>query len=173
MATYQSFPYGKFNQSYKMMDENNESVFEANLKKFHLFLACQYEFVNQKNGQTAMKKIGKTVNSTSGGDSFSVTTDSRFKIDGVNCFDLLDEKGLHFKSAFGADLFHPAFDLVDKQGNVFANYKTNVLADKQKGVGAVGSKQRNTVITTESDDIELIFLGAFILQRVDYSIFLI
>ena len=34
------------NQSFKMEDENNRPLFEANLVKFRLFTASDYEFVN-------------------------------------------------------------------------------------------------------------------------------
>ena len=33
--------------------------------------------------------------------------------------------------------------------------------------------QSNTVITTDSDDLETIFLGAFIMNRVDFSLYLV
>lgn len=167
MAVYQFYPYGKMNQSYAMRDENNEIVFEANLKKFHLFLACDYEFVNKLTGETVPHKVGKTVSTSTG----SVTTSSYFKIDKQNVFDILDAKGLKIKFVRKIDLWHPEFDIIDKEGKVIAKYNMNSLAEKQEGVMAIGNKQRNVVVTAEPENIKLAFFGAFVLSRVDFSLY--
>lgn len=173
MATYHAFPYGKMNQSFKLENENNQSLFEANLVKFKLFTACDYEFVNHKSISTTPHKVGKTKSVEQGTMGVSMTTASYFKLDGKNCFDFLEEKGYSFKVLVKLDILHPQFALMDRAGNQVAVYKMNVVGEREEGVGAIGNKQSNTVITTESDDLEGIFLAAFILSRVDFSLYLI
>ena len=41
------YHYGKKNQSFKLEDAQNRSLYEANLLNFRLFGACDYEFVEQ------------------------------------------------------------------------------------------------------------------------------
>ena len=173
MATYHAFHYGKMNQSFKLENENNQSLFEANMVKFKLFTACDYEFVNHIAATTSAHKVGKTVSVERGTMGVSMTTASYFKLDGKNCFDILEEKGYSFKILKKLDILHPEFALMDNNGNQVAVYKMNVSGEKEEGVGAIGNKQSNTVITTDSDDLETIFLGAFIMSRVDFSLYLV
>ena len=173
MATYHAFHYGKMNQSFKLENENNQSLFEANMVKFKLFTACDYEFVNHIAATTSSHKVGKTVSVERGTMGVSMTTASYFKLDGKNCFDILEEKGYSFKILKKLDILHPEFALMDNNGNQVAVYKMNVPGEKEEGVLGIGNKQSNTVITTDSDDLETIFLGAFIMSRVDFSLYLV
>lgn len=173
MATYHAFHYGKMNQSFKLENENNQSLFEANMVKFKLFTACDYEFVNHIAATTSAHKVGKTVSVERGTMGVSMTTASYFKLDGKNCFDILEERGYSFKILKKLDILHPEFALMDNNGNQVAVYKMNVSGEKEEGVGAIGNKQSNTVITTDSEDLETIFLGAFIMSRVDFSLYLV
>ena len=173
MATYHAFHYGKMNQSFKLENENNQSLFEANMVKFKLFTACDYEFVNHIAATTSAHKVGKTVSVERGTMGVSMTTASYFKLDGKNCFDILEEKGYSFQILKKSDILHPEFALMDNNGNQVAVYKMNVSGEKEEGVGAIGNKQSNTVITTDSEDLETIFLGAFIMSRVDFSLYLV
>ena len=81
--------------------------------------------------------------------------------------------GYSFKIIAKLEILHPEFALVDKSGCQVAVYKMNVAGPKEEGVSAIGGKQSNTVITTESDDLDAIFFGAFILGRVDFSLYLV
>ena len=173
MATYHAFHYGKMNQSFKLENENNQSLYEANIVKFKLFTASDYEFVNHIAITATTHKVGKTNSVEQGTAGISMATASYFKLDGRNCFDILEEKGYSFKILLKLDILHPEFALVDKNGNQIAVYKMNVAGEKEEGVGAIGNKQSNTVITTDSDDLETIFLGAFIMNRVDFSLYLV
>lgn len=173
MAIYHAFPCGKMNQSFRLENENNQSLYEANLVKFKLFTACDYEFVNRSVFQTTVRKVGKTVSVEQGTMGVTMRTASYFKIDGKNCFDILDEKGCSFKVLLKLDILHPEFALLDKNGNQIAVYKMNVVGEREEDVKAIGNKQNNILITTDSDDIETVFLGAFILGRVDFSLCLI
>lgn len=46
-----------------------------------------------------------------------------------------------------------------------------MTGEREEGVGAIGGKQKNTVVTTECEDLDIVFLGAFILGRVDFSLY--
>ena len=173
MATYHAFPCGKMNQCVKLENENNQVLYEANLVKFKLFTASDYEFVNHVTTTTTAHKVGKTTSVEQGTMGISMATASYFKLDGKNCFDILEEKGYSFKILVKLDIIHPEFALVDKNGNQLAVYKMNVAGPKEEGVSAIGNKQSNTIITTDSEDLETIFLGAFIMSRVDFSLYLV
>ncbi len=172
MITYHAFHYGKMNQSFKMEDENNNSVYEANLIKYRLLGASDFELVNNLTSETTLCKIGKTVSVGEGAVGMSMTRASSFKMDGINCFDILESRGYTLKLIMKFDLIHPKFGLYDNEGNKVAVYKMNVVGEREEGVGAIGNKQSNTEITTDSTDIDAIFLGAFILSRVDFSLYL-
>lgn len=173
MATYHAFHYGKKNQSYKLEDERNQSLYEANLVSFKLLGASDYEFVNCRTAAAVSHKVGKTITNEEGVANFSMTTASYFKLDGRNCFEVLEEMGYSFKLLLKIDILHPEFALLDKSGNQVAVYRMNVSGEKEEGVSAIGSKQSNTVITTESSDMDAIFLGAFIISRVEFSRYLL
>lgn len=173
MAVYHAFHYGKMNQSFKLEDEGNRSLFEANLVKFKLFSASDFEFVNHVTASKTDHKVGKTVSVSEGSAGISMSTASYFKLDGKNCFDILEEKGYSLRLLAKLDIFHPEFALADGNGNTVAVYKMNVVGEREEGVGAIGNKQSNTVITTDSEDLETVFFGAFILGRVDFSLYLL
>ena len=101
-----------------------------------------------------------------------MTTASYFKLDGKNCFDILAEKGYSLKLLLKIDILRPEFALLDRNGMQVAVYKMNVTGEREADVFAIGNKQSNTVITTESDDLDTVFFGAFILNTVDFSLYL-
>ena len=173
MAIYHAFHYGKKNQSYKLEDERNQSLYEANLVNFKLLGASDYEFVNRRTAERLSRKVGKTVTIDEGASSFSLTTASYFKLDGKNCFEVLGGMGYSFNLLPNLDILHPEFALLDRSGNQAAVYRMNEAGEKEEGVTAIGSRQSNTVITTESGDMDAIFLGAFIMSRVDFSRYLL
>ncbi|MDO4493664.1 MAG: hypothetical protein Q4C53_07250 [Clostridia bacterium] len=173
MASYIAYPFGKLNQSCRMKDADNATVYEAELTKFHLFGASEYTFRNKVAGTEEIHRIGKTVTKSSGPEGAETVTESYFKIDGENVFDRLEEMGLRFRVIAKLDLMHPEFALVGDGGNEIARYKMNVRGERQEDVAAIGGKQRNTAIETESSDLATVFFGAFVLNRVDFSLFLI
>ena len=173
MATYHAFHYGKKNQSFKLENQQNQSLYEANLVNFKLLGASDFEFVNRRTAATVTRKVGKTVSVERGTAGISMTTASYFKLDGRNCFEILEEMGYSFKLLLKLDILHPEFALMDRNGNQVAVYKMNVPGEKEENVFAIGKKQSNIVITTESDDLDAIFLGAFLMGRVDFSLYLL
>ena len=173
MAVYHAFPCGKMNQCIRMENESNQVIYEGNLVKFKLFTACDYEFINHVAVTTVPHKVGKVYTTEQGSFGYSANTASYFKLDGKNCFEVLEGMGYRFKLIAKLDILHPEFALIDNAGEQIAVYKMNVKGEREENVTAIGNLQRNTQITTESDNLELIFLGAFILGRVDFSLLLV
>lgn len=173
MATYIAYGFGKMNQSVAMKDERNALVFEANLVKFRLLSASDFEFVNKKTTIKQLYKVGKTRTTEMGTGHSSFTTSSYFKLNGENVFEVLEKKGYHFKMLTKLNVIHPEFAMVDNNGTQLATYKLNVKGERQEGVKGIGKSQRNILITTQSQDLETIFLGAFILSKVDISAYLL
>ena len=173
MATYHAFHCGKMNQSFRLEDERNQPLYEANLIKFKLLSACEYEFVNRRASSAVSHRIGKTVSVEHAVAGLAMSAASYFTIDGRNCFDLLEERGRSLRILPKLNILRPEFALTDANGNQIAVYKMNVPGEKEAGVFAIGGKQVNTVITTESDDLDTVFLGAFILSRVNFSLYLV
>ena len=173
MAVYHAFVCGKMNQSFRMENETNTVLYEANLLKFKLFTASDFEFINHVTSAVTPHKVGKTKTTDPGVLGVHGFSTSYFKLDGKNCFDILEERGYSFKILAKLDILHPEFALMDKAGNQVAVYKMNVKGEREDGVGAIGNKQNNTVITTDCEDLDTVFLGAFIMSRVEFSLYLV
>ena len=90
---------GKMNQSYAVEDKDGNVLFECKLLKFSLLASSLYEFIDHKTGDKKQMKISKTVTSESSGGYVFVgdMLSSRFKIDGVNCWDYVADRGYKIK----------------------------------------------------------------------------
>ena len=90
---------GKLNQSYFVEDKEGKNVYECRLKKFNPFGANTFEFFDVAHNYAKEVKIGKTVTSSADGGLPFVgdVLSSRFKIDGVMCWDYLRQRGYDIK----------------------------------------------------------------------------
>lgn len=90
---------GKMGQSYFIEDQNGNKRYECILKKFNPVGANTYDFTDIDHNFTKTLKIGKTLTqSASGGIMFAGDIlSSRFKIDGVPCWDYLRQRGYEIK----------------------------------------------------------------------------
>lgn len=90
---------GKLNQSFFAEDKNKKVLYECRLVKFNPFGANTYEFEDVEHSYVKTIKVGKTVTtSVDGGMPFvGDTLSSRFKIDGVMCWDYLYQRGYEIK----------------------------------------------------------------------------
>lgn len=172
MATFLAYRCGKGNQSFVLKTENYETVFEANLIKRRIFGASDFEFVNVKANTKAMHKVGHTVTKRVGTGSGSVSVgiayDSSFKLDKERVFEVLAKKGYRLKLT-DRSLTHPVMSLLNTSSQSVATLKLNVSGPRQDNVSGIGKTQKNTVIETNIDDYEALFLAAFILSRVEMS----
>ena len=86
---------GKLNQSFFADNIEGKTLYECKLVKFNPFGANTFEFTDVENKYTKVVKVGKTVTTSSDG-GLPIIGDvmtSRFKIDGVMCWDYLRERG--------------------------------------------------------------------------------
>ena len=91
---------GKLNQSYFVEDKNGKTLYECRMVKFNPFTNDTYEFVDVEHNYSKTLKIGKTLSSGSEGSGIPFIGDtdtSRFKIDGVMCWDYLYQRGYELK----------------------------------------------------------------------------
>ena len=90
---------GKLNQSFFVEDRNGKTVYECVLKKFNPIGANTFEFTDVDHNYSKTVKIGKTVTTSGGGGPVFVGNElsSRFKIDGVMCWDYLRQRGYEIK----------------------------------------------------------------------------
>jgi len=90
---------GKMNQSYFVDDKQGKRRFEIKLAKFNPVGANTYEFHDVDAGFTKTVKVGKVLTQSSnvGLPFLGDTLYSRFKIDGVQCWDYLRQRGYEIK----------------------------------------------------------------------------
>lgn len=90
---------GKMNQSYFVDDKEGKRRFEVKLVKFNPIGSNTYEFHDVDADFTKTLKVGKVLTqSADGGLPFvGDTLSSRFKIDGVQCWEYLRQRGYEIK----------------------------------------------------------------------------
>lgn len=90
---------GTLNQSFLVENKEGKVIYNCKLKRFNPFGANVFDFIDVNNNYTKTLKIGKTLSSsTDGGIPFAGDTlSSRFKIDGINCWDYLYQRGYDIK----------------------------------------------------------------------------
>ena len=171
MATYIAYGCGKRNHDFVLKSDKYETLFEGNLVKGRIFSASDFEFINTKLGNKVLHKVGKTVTkssgTTSGAISVSTVKDSYFKLDGEKVFDVLAKKGYMLRCT-ATGLIKNEVSLF-KGNTVVAVLKLNEKGPRQENVSGIGNTQRNTVITSDLEDLEVLFLAAFIMSRVEMS----
>ena len=173
MAIYLAYRCGKGNQNFVLKTENYETVMEANLLKRKIFGASDFEFVDAKTntkvahkvGHTVTKRVGTGVGSSS---TIGIAYDSSFSFDKERIFDALAKKGYRVKLT-DHSLTHPALSLFNGSNQVVATFKLNVNGPRQENVSGIGKTQKNTVIETNLENLEGVFLAAFMLSRVQMS----
>ena len=164
MPKYYLYECGKMNQSYAMKDENNRVVYEANLIQFHLFTACDYEFVNRQTGVTTTHKLGKVTNTTVN----DMVVSSSFTLDKMAIFRVLDQRGCYVQTTRVLSL-HPEVTLF-QDGREIALFRHDVMRERDANTMGIGKKSLQLEITTQSDDMDLIFLAGLALRRCDMAI---
>lgn len=85
---------GTMNLCYYLEEWNGEIVYECRLRRYHLFGAKTYEFIDIPNESWRKFKMGKTFTAKS---NEGTTPSRQFKIDGVMCFDYLRQRGYELK----------------------------------------------------------------------------
>ena len=164
---------GKLNQSYVLETPSRSAVFEAICDKIGVFSASEYTFKNHLTGYSKQHKIGKTVTtrygSQVGNASYSVPTDSHFKIDDENIWDFLYKQGYSVELKregihLNFDIFYynePVAHLEAAGANLLSDDKQTLLGDKltTPGIYKVWCKDSN---------LEAVFYICFCVSRVEF-----
>ena len=158
---------GKLNQSYIVKDKDGKVYFECKLLKFNPFAASTYEFNDYIGNTKKVMKIGKVLQSSVGEDGFETIISSRFKIDGVMCWDYLRDRGLEVKQFVGGSHF-TSFEIT-KLGEPIAkilpaNVK-NPFDENNTNIFRMGNGYyRLEIITGKLDEI---VMAAFIISQAE------
>ena len=160
---------GKMNQSYFVENQEGEVVYECKLIKFNPFASNLYEFVDSKTGYSKQIKIGKTITSSSSGGMIFVgdVLSSSFKIDGVNCWEYINDKGYEIKHLLeGKTIIHYEIVKNDKVvANIApANIKDPFNEDSKNFLRMGKGCYRLEFIDASLEDVVMI---AFIIGRTD------
>ena len=135
--------------------------------KFHLFAHNLYDFIDSKTGTKRQFKIGKTITSSSSGGMIFVgdTLSSRFKINGVNCWDYVKGKGYEIKHLLeGKTIIHYEITKGDSvvANIVPANIKDPFNEDSKNFLLMGKGVYRLEIIDANLEDIVMM---AFIISR--------
>ena len=145
-------------------DKDNKLVYEAKMKKFKLFGAPSYEFINYVTNKTEEHKVGKplTVEENNGVGIVSVLSrKSSFKYDGVKIWDYLHDEGIRIESHLSADkigLTH----IVSLKGKEIATLATS----SPKGKTLV-TMEHFYDVTCDEKDLDIVFLVAFSIAKTE------
>ena len=152
-------------QSYYLQDENEETVYEANILKMPVFGAADVEFINHITGQTTMHKVGHTVTTETSGLLGALTfTKSYFKFDDVKIWDYLHEQGIRIDSGLQGGRLGMSYDVTLK-GEPIANIETSSAR------GSVLTSRFTLDVTTSEKYIDWAFLVAWSIARTDKAFY--
>lgn len=154
---------GNANQSYILETLDREPVYEARCDKVGIVSNYEFTFINHLTGKETPHLVSH-VSSTSF-DNF--VTSSKFKIDDVNVWDILGKEGYSLDPHFNG--LKSYFDISRYGINVAKIELAGTKAYKEgasKLLGDVPIKGMFKVYAKESD-IDMVFLCAFILSKVD------
>ena len=164
---------GKMNQSYVLETLERKPVFEAICDHIGVFTPYRYTFVNHITGNSEEHKVSHTVTTSSGngiGDiSFSTITSSKFKIDGVDIWEII-KNNYGYSLQPKRDGLKINYDIL-KDGapiayleaagtNILKDGANSKLGDKLPGRGLFK-------VSCEEADVEGVFNVCFCLARVE------
>lgn len=154
---------GTANQSYILETMDRNPIYEARCDKVGIVSKYKFTFINHLNGRETEHLVSHVISTSY--DNFVAS--SNFKIDDVNVWDILGKEGYSlephfngFKSYF--DILHYGIKVAKIELAGTKSYKegaSSVLGDVPiKGMFKVYAK---------NSDIDMVFLCAFILSKVD------
>ncbi len=154
---------GKLNQSYIMETPSRQPIYEAVSQKLALFTKFQFNFVNHLTHREEMKEVTHTLSTSYGSGNIQIMTESKFKINGTDCWKLLGDMGYSLVPHMTG--LHASYE-VQKYGIVVATMEqagANVATGKEYKFN-IPTAGVYTISCRESD-IEGVFLACFILSR--------
>ena len=154
---------GAGNQSYVLETMDREPVYEARCDKMGIVSKSKFTFINHLTGKETEHLVSHVISTSY--DSF--VTSSKFKIDDVNVWDILGKEGYSLephlnglKSYFDISRYGVKVAKIELAGT--KSYKEGA----SKIFGDIPIKGMFKVYSKDSD-IDMVFLCAFILSKVD------
>ena len=150
-----------------LTDEGGNTVYEAKMIKNSLFGGMQFEFINHVTGKTTPHKVGHTVTTetSSGGFTDFFSTNSRFKLDGKNVWDVLHEEGIRISNHISRGKLGMTYELTLK-GKPLAT-----LASTTPGGKSIITSAHCYDVTTDEADLDMAFLVTFAIARTEQTLY--
>ena len=152
-------------QSYYLLDENKNTVCEANILKMPVFGAADVEFINHITGQTSMHKVGHTVTTESNGlfGGGALFAKSHFKYDGEKIWDYLHDQGIRIDTGLQGGKLGTSYTVTLK-GEPIATIDTASVG------GSFITTKFALDVTTSEEYLDWAFLIAWSIARTDQTI---
>lgn len=155
---------GKLNQSYIMETPNRYTIYEAKCEKMGVVKDAEFTFINHITGEETKHLVGHTVEVSYN----DFITSSNAKIDGVNVWKTIGEKGYSLEPHLNGlktyfDVLHYGVRVgkIELAGtNILKEGKTSKLGEIP-GVGLFK-------IYAKESDIDIIFFCGFVLSKVKF-----
>ena len=155
---------GKMNQSFAVEDIDGKKYFECKLLKFNPVGANTFEFRDSLTDKARNVKVGKNMTESSGSSTASMVLSSRFKIDGVMCWDYLRNRGLSLNQKMGGN--YPFYYELTKLNKTIAlivpTSPKDPFNEKTKLLGVGNGYYRLEIIEGKIEDI---VMPAFIISQ--------
>ena len=154
---------GTANQSYILETLNREPIYEARCDKMGIVSKYKFTFINHLTGKEQEHLVSHVVSSSF--DSF--VTSSKFKIDDVNVWDILGKEGYSLDPHFNG--LKSYFDIYRYGIKVAKIELAGTKAYKEGASNLFGDVPIKGMfkVYVKNSDIDMVFLCAFILSKVD------
>ncbi len=158
---------GTIKQTFFLEDENSHTVYEGRMKKFSLFGASPFEFVNHLTNKIEEHKVGKTVTIEQGGNDLIsfMSKRSYFKYDGQKIWDYLHDLGIRIDSKPSSNKIGMTYDISLEGKNI-----ATIASSSPKGKSFITTDLYYDVIC-EEENLDLVFLVAFAIAKTEQTFY--
>jgi len=154
---------GKLNQSYILETMDRKPIYEARCDKVGIVSKSKFTFINHLTGKETEHLVSHVIS-----ESFeSFVTSSKFKIDDVNVWDILGKEGYSLDPHFNG--LKSYFDILHYGVKVAKIELAGTKAYKEEARKIFGDipLQGMFKVYSKDSDIDMVFLCAFILSKID------
>jgi hypothetical protein len=168
---YVSFDGNSLKPGYIVEDRSRNVIFTAPMTKNSLVGNRIFTFTDRRLGRTSTHEVGHTVTQSFSNEFFS--TDSYFKFDGVNIWDVLHDRGIRIATDLRSK-FPKAVYTVSLNGRFFATVETSSRyvheEDEAEHSVKIPVGRYYFRCWTEEDNIELLFLTVFAISETEQAV---
>ncbi len=160
-----------FRPGYILEDGSRKELYTAEMKSNNLFKGRTFVFTDNRSGLSETHTVSHPVTESFDNEFFS--TNSYFKIDGKNVWDLLHERGIRISTDIHSK-FPKAIYTVSLNGRFFAIIETSSQyvheEDEEKHTIKLPVGNWYYRCWTNESDLELLFLNVFAISETDQPI---